>query len=87
MSVFYAQLNEENVCIGVSQLSGAVSNPLMIAIPAMDVSIVGKIYNDGVWEEIPIEPIPQSPLSEAEQTQLETALNIEYLTCLMELND
>ncbi|MDD3393493.1 MAG: hypothetical protein PHG19_02465 [Anaerotignum sp.] len=87
MSVFYAQLNEESVCIGVSQLSGVISSPLMIAIPAMDVSIVGKLYNDGVWEEIPVEPIPEFPLSEAEQTQLETALNIEYLICLMELND
>ncbi len=34
------------------------------------------------------EPEPQEPpLSEAEQTQLELALNVEYLTCLMELND
>ncbi|MDD3139757.1 MAG: hypothetical protein PHX08_12390 [Lachnospiraceae bacterium] len=34
------------------------------------------------------QPQPQEPsLSEAEQTQLELDLNVEYLTCLMELND
>ncbi len=84
MGRFYAQLNEENICIGVSQLSGVVSNPLMIALSNMDTSLVGKKYNSGLWEEA---EQPKILLSEAEQTQLETALNIEYLTCLMELND
>ncbi len=81
---FYAQLNEENICICVSQLSGEIIHPKVIAIPAMDVSLVGKKYNDGVWE---LAELPKPVLSEAEQTQLETALNIEYLICLAELNN
>ncbi len=51
---------------------------------------IGMGYLNGVFSEYIPEPEtePQeTPLSEAEQTQLELALNVEYLTCLMELND
>lgn len=36
------------------------------------------------YEEIPPEPAP--PLSEQEQIAIDTALNVEYIACLMEAN-
>lgn len=36
------------------------------------------------YEPIPPEPIP--PLSEQEQIAIDTALNVEYIACLMEAN-
>lgn len=47
---------------------------------------VGMGYQEGRFSDY-ISPQPVEPtLSEGEQTQLETALNIEYLICLAELN-
>ncbi len=60
------------------------------AILCNDSVVIGMGYRDGVFGEYVPEPVPEPkepPLSEAEQTQLELALNVEYLTCLMELND
>ena len=83
MSRFYAQLNKENICIGVSQLSKTATSSLMVALPSMDISLVGRKYNEGVWGEVErVEP----PLTDMEQTLLEVALQVEYLTCLQELN-
>ncbi len=57
------------------------------AVLCDDTVKIGMGYKDGTFGEyIPPEP-KETPLSEAEQTQLELALNVEYLTCLMELND
>jgi len=35
--------------------------------------------------EIPSEPIPEPPLSETEQAILDTAINVDYLVCMKEL--
>ncbi|MDD3040023.1 hypothetical protein [Bacteroides sp.] len=86
MSKFYAQLNIESICVGVSQLSGSIDGNL-INLDFMDTSIVGKKYNNGTWEEVPVEPVPEPPLTEMEQTVLETSLNVEYLMCSAELNN
>jgi hypothetical protein len=87
----YAQLDENNICIGVSQLTGKVTLDNMILIAECNASLLGMTYNSGVWEEAPEpdpKPQPQEPqLTEGEQTQLEIALNIEYLICLAELSD
>ncbi|WMI80892.1 hypothetical protein [Anaerotignum sp. MB30-C6] len=49
---YYAQLDENNICIGVSQLSGKVNHSLMISIDSYDNMLMGKKYNNGAWEEI-----------------------------------
>ncbi|MCQ4935044.1 hypothetical protein [Anaerotignum propionicum] len=48
----YAQLNEENICIGISQLSGEVNVPNMILLDSYDISLLGKKYNNDQWEDI-----------------------------------
>ena len=58
--MFYAQLNENNICVGVSQLSGEVKAENMIEIEAYDALLLGKKYDSGAWVEIPQEePEPQ----------------------------
>ena len=57
MGVIYAQLNEEKICEGISQLSGEVVAEHMIELETVDDSLIGTRYNDGIWEEVaPEEP-------------------------------
>lgn len=63
--MFYAQLNEENICFAVSQLSGEVQADNLIEISFFDTSIVGKKYVDGTWVEV------EQPIVDPEPTQLD----------------
>lgn len=63
--MIYAQLNEENICIGISQLSGKVAAENMIELASYDTSILGKKYVDGKWEDV------EHPEEEAEPTEQE----------------
>jgi len=50
----YAQLDAENVCMGVSQLSGEVELPNMIQLTEaayLAGGLIGRPYADGVWGE------------------------------------
>ena len=72
----YAQINEENICVGVSQLSGEVDSPLLIPIANFDHLVIGKRYNNGVWEEIEQPEITPKPTeTENEFIQAEILLN------------
>ncbi|WP_250655057.1 hypothetical protein [Alkalimarinus coralli] len=52
MSNFYAQINDEKICIGVSQLSSAVEHPQMISLDSYDESILGKKRYYKQWREV-----------------------------------
>jgi hypothetical protein len=49
MTVFYAQLNTNGICIGVSQLTGIINHPSLIQIEAFDESYLGRRYEKGAW--------------------------------------
>lgn len=49
--MYYAQIDSNNICIGISQLKGDVNNPNMIKIGSYDKSLLGKIYDNGNWVE------------------------------------
>ena len=73
MAYSYAELDENNICKAVSDLSGEVIKDTMIPLETYDTSLLGMKYVDGVWEEVPQEPTP-----EPEPTQLdriESAVN------------
>lgn len=73
---YYAQLDENSICIGVSQLSGEVSETNMILLDRYDASLMGKKYNNGTWEDVPQpEPTPTS----------QDAINAEILKMLNDL--
>lgn len=56
---YYAQLNEGNLCVGVSALNGALTQKDMVALESYDISLLGKRYVKGIWEEVAKEPLPQ----------------------------
>lgn len=83
--MIYAQINDDSICIAVSEMEEiGEPNPYLVKIEKFDISILGKKYNKGVWEEGP-QPEPE-PLSKPAQTVLEIAINSEYLVCLADLN-
>lgn len=58
MNAIYATLNADNVCVGVSSLSGNIVSKNMILIDNFDSDIVGMIYEDGEFREYK-EPLPE----------------------------
>lgn len=55
----YAEINNENICYAVSDMGNtAVEKPTLIELNTFDTSVVGKKYNNGVWEEVP-QPEPE----------------------------
>lgn len=65
----YAQLDENNICIGVSSLSGEVNNASMVRMDTYTVDVLGKRYVDGEWQAVPQEPAPPE-LSQTEKDLL-----------------
>ena len=45
--IYYAQIDENNTVVGVSQLSDKVNNPNLIELEKYDESLLGKLYKDG----------------------------------------
>ena len=66
----YAELNTNGICKAVSKLSGEVIKDTMIRIDSYDESLLGKKYNNGIWEEVerPVVVEPYQP-SNAEVMQ------------------
>lgn len=70
---YYAQLNENKICTGISQLSGEVKQENMIEIPSADKSYLWKKFENGVWSEGTFEPV--QPVIPAEPTNAEMQAN------------
>lgn len=52
MNYLYAQLDENNICVGLSQLSGEVIKPNMIRLNEdefINTDLLGKHYINGEW--------------------------------------
>ena len=80
----YAQIEKNNICFATANINDDVIVPEnWIKINDEDL-VLGKKYNNGVWEEGP-QPEPE-PLPMPEQTILDIAINSEYLVCLTDLN-
>ena len=80
--MFYAQINESNICVAVSNLTGKVQDDKLIPIASMSHGLLGKKYENGKWVEV---PTPEPSLSEMEQAILDAAINVDYLVCMKEL--
>ena len=72
MAYIYAELDENNICKAVSQLSGEVIKDTMIRLDEYDISLLSKKYNNGVWEEVPVEEITPEP---SQLDRIEAALS------------
>lgn len=83
--IYYAVLNDGNACVELRGLHEETSRMNYIPLESEDFSVIGKKYNNGVWEEEEQpEPISE-PLSPTEQAILQTAINTEYMMSLMEI--
>lgn len=72
----YAILNEKNICVMLSSIKDGYTNFVETNLDAL-----GRQYIDGKWVEVQSEPT----LTETEQAILDTAINVDYLVCMKEL--
>lgn len=80
----YAQVNDDNIVIGISQLSGEVDNDNMVLINDLKV-VMGSTYNRQTGEfTAPVipEPTPNEPQPTLEEMQAQTLLNTEVLIAM-----
>ena len=56
--MFYAQIDGEGVCIGISNLKAPIDDPSYVVIPTYAQSYLRRKYEDGAWtnEYVPLEP-------------------------------
>lgn len=80
----YAEIDENGIVFAVSYMEEEIDKPTLILITE-DFDITNKKYINGEWIEYIPEPEPEPPLSEMEQSILETAINTDYLVCLADL--
>ncbi len=79
--MFYAQINESNICVAVSNLTEKVQDTRLIPIGFMDVGLIGKKYENGEWVEV---PIPEPPISETDKKLLKIQATVDYLAMMTE---
>ena len=72
----YAVLDEANICVAMSSRKDVYDN-----FVETNLNVLGKRYVDGDWMDVQSEPT----LTETEQAILETAINVDYLVCMKEL--
>ena len=82
MIKYYAQIDVQNVCVGVSQLAGVVDADNLVELDSYDISVLGKLWQDGKWVDNPNKPTepepPQSVTNEDIMAQL-TAMQGEQV--------
>ena len=79
----YAQINQNGYVIADSHLSGVTSQQNMILIDD-DFDLKNRRWNGADWETH-VQIIPEPQLTETEQAILDTAINVDYLVCMKEL--
>lgn len=72
----YAILNEKNICVMLSSTKDGYTN-----FVKTNLDVLGRQYIDGEWVDVQSEPT----LTETEQAILDTAINVDYLVCMKEL--
>lgn len=80
--MYYAYINEQGICHTVSDTKLEGEGTKELAVETMDV--LGMKYEDGEWMDAP--PDPEPTITETEQAILETAINVDYLVCLQDMN-
>lgn len=71
---YYAQIDDDGICCGVSQLSGIVEHDNMIQLESYDMSLMGKLWTGTEWIENPNPPEPVEPTTEPTNQDIMDAL-------------
>lgn len=58
---YYGEIDDDNICIVVSQLSDVVNNPHMIELDTYNISLLGKMWTGSEWVDNPNPPEPPEP--------------------------
>ena len=78
MSYIYAQIDENNICLGVSDLAGEKSEQNLVRIENLDSYLIGKKYVDGQWLQLAKAEIEEPITPELTQLdRIETAINMK----------
>lgn len=72
---YYAQIDDDGICYGVSQLSGIVDKPNMIELESYDMSVMGKLWTGSEWVDNPNPPEPPEPSTEPTNQDIMDKLN------------
>lgn len=72
---YYAQIDDDGICCGVSQLSGIVEHDNMIQLESYDMSLMGKLWTGTEWIENPNPPEPVEPTTEPTNQDIMDKLN------------
>lgn len=73
--IFYATIDENNICYGISQLSGEVIADNMIELLSYDTTLLGKMWTGSEWVENPNPPDPPEPSNEPTNKDIMDMLN------------
>lgn len=76
MRYYYAQL-DDNICVGVSDLSGPVEADNMIQLESYDTSVQGKLWTGSEWVENPNPPEPPEPSTEPTMSDLSDKMDAQ----------
>lgn len=74
---YYAQIDDDGICCGVSQLSGEVDYDNMIQLESYDMSLMGKLWTGTEWIENPNPPEPVEPTTEPTMSDLSDKMDAQ----------
>lgn len=74
---FYAQLNDKDICVGVSALSGQISKKNMVEIDTLNEDFLWRKFDrlTGEWSKKKYEPRSTAPIDEFAQLKRDNELN------------
>lgn len=79
--MYLAEINEENICIGVKQVNDYINDGKHIKIDGLDRDYLWRKYEDGDWSEEKYFPDVNEPPSLEEEILFEN----KYQTLLLEM--
>ena len=71
MIKYYAQIDVQNVCVGVSQLAGVVDADNLVELDSYNISVLGKVWQGGKWVDNPNKPTEPEPPQPVTNEQLQ----------------
>ena len=78
--MYYAYIDKQGLCYLVSDAKLKKLGAMELVVETTDV--LGKKYENGEWVEV---STPELQLTETEQAILDTAINVDYLVRMKEL--
>ena len=72
--MFYAEINQDNICFALLETDNEINKPTMIQIEGMNTNVLGRKYENGEWIDVEPEPVTTEP-NEQEIIQAELLLS------------